>query len=158
WYCDRMDPPAQSVAQVPAHHLIGPSDRLAVVLDKDVGQRPLGDVGVAVIWPPLQNRSLWKRVPSQNLLVLANVLNLPVRAQVDDLGTLANPVVQLADRVPNGDIGGEVTNGRLVPSGLANTLLAGHANGTAVHDDGAMQEDEDLQVLPRTAIGYCWGL
>ncbi len=77
-YCDRMDPTAHSVVQVRVHHLIGPSDGLAVVLDKDIGQRPLGDVGVAVISSPVQNRSLREPVPSQNLLVLANVLHLPM--------------------------------------------------------------------------------
>jgi len=56
-YRYRMDSPAQSVGQVRVYHLLGPSDGLAVVLDNDMWQRPLGDVGVAVIWPGLQNRS-----------------------------------------------------------------------------------------------------
>jgi hypothetical protein len=76
-YCDRGSDCSQrrASAGTPSHR---PSDRLAVVLDKDIGQRPLGDVGVAVIWPPVQNRSLGEPIPSQNLLVLANVLHLPM--------------------------------------------------------------------------------
>lgn len=60
------------------HHLRGPSDGLIVVLDKDIGQRPHGDVSVVLIWPPVQNRSLGEALPSQNLLVLATVPHAPV--------------------------------------------------------------------------------
>ena len=53
----------------------------------------------------------------------------------------------------NGDIGGEVAYGRLACNGLADALLARHANSCAVHDDGAMQEDADLQIHTLTAMG-----
>ncbi len=55
-----------------------PLRRTLVVLDKDIGQRPHGDVSVVLIWPPVQNRSLGEALPSQNLLVLANVPHTPV--------------------------------------------------------------------------------
>ena len=46
-----------------------------------------------------------------------------------------------------------VAYGRLACNGLADALLARHANSCAVHDDGAMQEDADLQIHTLTAMG-----